>query len=141
MSFASEPSPSPLEQRSRTLFHGSVDGLDMATRSKLTRARHEALEAAGRAGLRAWFARMPVWTSAAGVTAAAVLGAAIWFGTPLGHFGVMPADNQTNLEDLELVASSDENAGDTMEMLQNELDFYDWAEKTANAEPAAEEPV
>jgi hypothetical protein len=49
----------------------------------------------------------------------------------------MSADSATNLEDLELVASSDENAGDAMEMLQDDIEFYDWAEKTTSAEPAA----
>jgi hypothetical protein len=133
----SEPRPPELEQRSRALFQGSVDGLDMVTRSRLTRARHAALEAAGPVGRRAWFARIPIWAPAAGVTAAAVLGVALWFGTPAARHGVMSADNPMNLEDLELVASSDENAGDAMEMLQDDIEFYDWAEKTTSTEPAA----
>ena len=132
----SESRPPELEQRSRALFQGSVDDLDMVTRSRLTRARYAALEAAGPAGRRGWFARILIWTPAAGVTAAAVLGVALWFGTP-AHRGVMSADSPTNLEDLELVASSDENAGDAMEMLQDDIEFYDWAEKTTSAEPAA----
>ncbi len=124
-----EPRPRELEELSRVLFQGSVDGLDMALRSRLTRARYAALEAAGPAGRRAWFARISIWTSAAGVTAAAVLGIALWFGTP--------AENPMNFEDLELVASSDENAGDAMEMLQDDIEFYDWADKAAGTEPAA----
>jgi hypothetical protein len=136
-----EPRPRELEERSRALFQGSVDGLDMALRSRLTRARYAALEAAGPTGRRAWFARIPIRTAAAGVTAAAVLGVALWFGTPAGHHGMMSADNPMNLDDLELVASVDENAGDTMEMLQDDLEFYDWADKAASTEPAAEEPV
>ncbi len=130
-----------LEERSRALFRGSVDGLDMAMRSKLTRARYAALEAAGATGRRVWFARIPIWTSAAGVTAAAVLGLALWFATPAGHHGMMSADNQVNLEDLDIVASSDENSGDAMEMLQDDIEFYDWADKAVSTEPAAEEPV
>jgi len=133
----SEPRQRELEERSRALFQGSVDGLDMALRSRLTRARYAALEAAGPIGRRAWFARISIWTSAAGVTAAAVLGVALWFGTPAGHHGVMSADNPMNLEDLELVAFSDENAGDAMEMLQDDIEFYDWADKAAGTEPAA----
>jgi hypothetical protein len=136
-----EPRQRQLEERSRALFHGSVDDLDMAMRSRLTRARYAALEATGPIGRRAWFARIPIWTSAAGVTAAAALGFALWFGSPAGHHGMMSADNPMNLEDLELVASVDENAGDTMEMLQDDLEFYDWADKAASTEPAAEEPV
>jgi hypothetical protein len=135
----SEPRQRELEERSRALFQGSIDGLDMATRSRLTRARYAALEAAGATGRgrRAWLARIPIWTSAAGVTAAAVLGFALWFGTPAGHHGMMSGDSQMNLEDLDIVASSDENSGDAMEMLQDDIEFYDWAEKAASTEPAA----
>jgi hypothetical protein len=49
----------------------------------------------------------------------------------------MSAENQTNLEDLDIVASTDEGSGDAMEMLQDDIDFYDWADKAAIAEPAA----
>lgn len=132
-----------LEDRSRALFHGSVDGVDMAMRSRLTRARHAALEAAAQRGPRGWFSRGPAWAPAAGVTAAAVLATALWFGTPLGqqgiadHRGATAAEGQSNLEDLELVASADEGSGDAMEMLQDDIDFYAWADKAAGAEPAA----
>ena len=49
----------------------------------------------------------------------------------------MSADSQSNLEDLDIVASSDEDSGDAMEMLQDDIDFYDWADKAAGTEPAA----
>ena len=122
-------SESGLEARSRELFHDSVDALDMRVRSRLTQARHAALEAA--AARKPWFLRLRVWTPAAGVTAAALLGATLWFGMP--H--TMSAD-QPNLEDLDMVASSDESSGDAMEMLQNDLDFYDFADKAAT-DPSA----
>ena len=131
-----EPRHLALEERSRALFHTSVDNLDMAVRSRLTQARHAALEAAGRSGRRSWLMRMPVLAPAAGVTAAAVLGVALWFGTPFGHNAVKSAD-QSNFEDLDIVAASDEGTGDTMEMLQDDIDFYDWADKTAGSDPAA----
>ena len=132
-----------LEERSRALFHDSVDSLDMAMRSRLTQVRHAALEAARQRGTRAWLLRNPLWTPAAGVTAAAVLATVLWFGTPLGQHGIMDhrgavtADGQSNLEDLDLVASSDEGSGDAMEMLQDDIDFYAWADKAAGTEPAA----
>lgn len=129
---------STLESRSRELFQESVDGLDMRLRSSLTQARHAALAAAGR---RPWFFRARVWTPAAGMTAAALLGAAIWLGLPTGHYGMTAGDNQPSLEDLDIVASSDEqdgvHAGDALEMLQNDLDFYDFVDKTAGPGPAA----
>ncbi len=123
------------EERSRALFHDSVAGMDFASRSRLTQARAAAVEAAG-AGRRPWFFRLGVLTPAAGVTAAAVLGAFLWLGSPLGQHAVTVADG-ANLEDLEIVASSDEGGGDAMDMLQDDIDFYDWADKSANSGPAA----
>jgi len=77
-------------------------------------------------------------TPAAGVTVAAALAFALWFATPLGnHHGGMSADAQSNLEDLDLVASSDEGSGDAMEMLQDDIEFYNWAEKVASSGPSA----
>ena len=128
--------PDSFEERSRALFHDSVDGLDFALRSRLTQARHAAIEAAS-ANRRPWFARIGVLTPAAGVTAAAVLGAFLWLGSPLGQHAVTVADGQSSLEDLEIVASLDEGSGDAMDMLQDDIEFYDWADKAANSGPAA----
>jgi hypothetical protein len=124
-----------LEERSRALFRDSVERVDMRTRSRLTQARHAALEAAERARPRAWFMRIPVLTSAAGVAAALALGVSLWVDAPVVHHGAPLAD-ASNFEDLDIVASSD-NSQDNVEMLQDDLDFYSWAEKTAGAEPAA----
>jgi hypothetical protein len=128
-----EDSASRLEERSRRLFDDSVGSVDMRVRSRLTQARHAALEAAARPANH--FLRFPLWTSAAGVTAAAVLGVAIWFGAPAGHHGMPVMETQSNLEDLDIVTASDESSGAPMEMLQDDIEFYDWAAaKTADAE-------
>ena len=132
-----DPAQGPFEARSRELFHDSVDGVDMRVRSRITQARHAALEAAAAAKRRPWLLRVGTWTPAAGVTAAALLGAALWFGLPAGNHGLMAADSQPGLEDLDIVALSDEGSGDAIEMLQNDLDFYDFSDKAANSEPAA----
>jgi hypothetical protein len=124
-----------LEERSRALFLDSIERIDMRTRSRLTQARHAALEAAERARPRAWFLRLPVLTSAVGVAAAMVLGISLWVHAPDVHHGATPTD-ASNFEDLDIVASSD-NSQDNVEMLQNDLDFYAWAEKTGGGEPAA----
>jgi len=125
------------EERSRALFRDSVEGLDFAMRSRLTQARKAAVEAAA-GSRRPWFLRVGVWTPAAGVTAAAVLGVFLWFGSPLGqHTVTVTADGLSNFEDLEIVASTDEGSSDAMEMLQDDIEFYDWADKAANPEPAA----
>ena len=130
-----EPLPDSFEERSRVLFNDSVDGLDFAVRSRLTQARNAAIEAAT-ARRRPWFSRVGV-LAPAGMTAAAVLGAVLWLGSPLGQHAVTVADGQTNLEDLEIVASSDEAGADAMDMLQDDIEFYDWADKAANSGPAA----
>ena len=127
---------SALEVRSRQLFQESVDGLDMRLRSRLTQARNAALDAAEAAGRRPWFLRARVWTPAAGLSAAILLAAALWFGMPMGNHSMTAAD-QPGLEDLDIVASSDEASGDAMEMLQNDLDFYDFADKAASSGPQA----
>ena len=119
------------EERSRALFHDSVEGLDFALRSRLTQARHAAVEAAS-TRRRPWFFRLGVWTPTAGVTAAAVLGVFLWVGSPLDQHAVTVADGQPNLEDLDIVASS-EGSGDAMDMLQDDIEFYDWADKAANS--------
>ena len=121
------------EERSRALFNDSVDGLDFALRSRLTQARNAAIEAAA-ASRRPWFSRVGI-LAPAGMTAAAVLGAVLWLGSPLMEHPVTVADGQPNLEDLEIVASSDEG-GDAMDMLQDDIEFYDWADKAASSGPA-----
>jgi hypothetical protein len=129
-----EQRPEPLldsfEERSRVLFNDSVEGLDFAVRSRLTQARNAAIEAAS-ARRRPWFSRVGV-LAPAGMTAAAVLGAVLWLGSPLGQHAAT-VDGQ--LEDLEIVASSDEG-GDAMDMLQDDIEFYDWADKAASSGPA-----
>jgi hypothetical protein len=129
----SETNSEAFEVRSRALFQDSVDGLDMRIRSRLTQARSAALEAEQG---RPWFLGRKIWTPAAGVTAAAMLGVSLWIGTPIGQQPTM-ADAQTNFEDLDLVAAADEGSGDALDMLQDDIEFYDFADKTANSGPSA----
>jgi hypothetical protein len=131
----SEQDDNAFEMRSRALFQDSVEGLDLALRSRLTRARNAALEAA--ATRRPWLFGWKMWTPAAGVTAAAVLGVALMVGSPWGHHSATLAEAQSNFEDLDLLASTDEGSADAMEMLQDDIDFYDFADKAANPGPAA----
>ena len=130
-----------LESRSRTLFQDSVDGMDFGTLSRLTRARHAALEAAV-ASERPRLLRTPMWKPAAGVAAAAVLGVTLWFGALSGNLAGTPgmsgdSQGQANLEDLDIVAASEPGAADAIDMLQDDLDFYDFVDKADNGEPAA----
>jgi phage tail protein X len=123
------------ETRSRALFQDSVDGLDMRVRARLTQARSAALEAAS--GQRPWLFGWKMWAPAAGVTAAAILGLGLWIGSPIGHQAATLANVQSSLEDLDLVAATDEGSADAMDMLQDDIDFYDFADKAANSGPAA----
>ena len=125
-----EDSATLLEERSRALFEDSVERGDMRVRSRLTRARHAAVEAAAkRKG--AWVFGAPRWTPAAGVTAAALLGAALWFAPQMGN-RPMPATDNPAFEDLDIVASSDE-----MELLQDDPEFYDWANRATSPDPGS----
>jgi hypothetical protein len=130
----SEKNNDAFETRSRALFQDSVDGLDMRIRSRLTQARSAALEAAS-ARRRPWLFGWKMWAPAAGVTAAAILGVGLWSGSPIGHQAATVAES--NLEDLDLVAATDEGSADAMEMLQDDIDFYEFADKAANSGPAA----
>jgi hypothetical protein len=137
---AADSADTALEQRSRALFQDSVEGVDFAMRSRLTRARHAALLAAAGPKPRGRFIGVGMWKPVAGVAAAALLGVALWYG-PLsgslsGNHGVTN-DSQNNLDDLDIVASSDPGSVDAIDMLQDDLDFYDFANKAANAGPAA----
>jgi len=133
----SEQNNDAFESRSRALFQDSVDGLDMRIRSRLTRARSAALDAASQSR-RPWLFGWKMWAPAAGVTAAAILGLGLWIGSPIGHQATILATNvQSNLEDLDLVAATDEGSADAVEMLQDDIEFYDFADKAANSGPAA----
>ena len=131
----SEKNNDAFEIRSRALFQDSVDGLDMRIRSRLTQARSMALEAAH--SRPPWLFGWKMWAPATGVTAAAILGLGLMIGAPIGHQVATLADVQSNFEDLDLVASTDEGSADAMEMLQDDIDFYDFADKAANSGPAA----
>lgn len=124
------------EERTHALFQDSVEGLEFAVRSRLTQARSAATKAAS-VSRRSWIFAMGIWTPA-GVTAAAILGAFLWMGSPLTQHAVTVTDGFANLDDLEIVASTDEGAGDPMDMLQDDIDFYDWADKAAGSASAAE---
>jgi len=127
-------SATPLEERSRRLFDESIAAVDMSVRSRLTRARHAALEAVPRRSARVF--GMPFWKVAAGATAAAVLAVALWFTLSAGPQAVGANDSRPSFEDLGLVASSDQGSGDAMEMMQNDVDFYAWvAAKAAQPGP------
>ncbi|HVC01152.1 MAG TPA: hypothetical protein VND80_03010 [Steroidobacteraceae bacterium] len=120
-----------LEARSRALYEDSVEAVDMRLRSRLTQARHAALEvAARRRGTRLLGMRRSA--ALAGVAATAVLAAALWIAWPAGAPPAGVVDGGANFADLDIVASTDRDHVDPLDMLQEDADFYAWAVATAD---------
>jgi len=101
--------------RTKTLFDESVQGLDAATRSRLTQSRHRALdEIASGAGVGRW--NLGQWAPLTGVAAAAVFAVVLWRGDPQVDVLVPP----TSAADFEILLDQE-----TFEILQD-LEFYSW---------------
>ena len=120
--------PSVFEQRARLLLNESVERLPAETRSRLTRARHAALE-----GRRSWkYSLVRRWAPAgAGAFAVAILALMFTF-MPQSEGPAISAASPFSTaapEDLEMLADSDgvQLSGD--QDLDN--DFYEWAASEA----------
>jgi hypothetical protein len=106
------------ERRAAALLRASAEGLDGATRARLTRARNAALEPATRP--RAWLEFR--YLAPAGAMAAAVLATVLMFGN--GRPGA-PVNEGTGsaLYDMDLLADAD-----AFEIAQeSDLEFIEWA--------------
>ena len=106
---------SDFERRTKRLFDESVSGLDAATRSRLTQARHRALEERSARG-RGW----AWWLVPAGTLAATALVA--WL--VLQPLPANDALQTAQLTDLEILLGEED-----LEMLDEELEFYGWLEE------------
>jgi hypothetical protein len=105
-----------VERRTKRIFDDSVAALDAATRSRLTQARHRALEARGRGrGWRWSLTLIPVGT----VAAALVVWLTVWQAPPASE-----SLQSTALNDLEILLGEED-----LEMLDEELEFYGWLEE------------
>jgi hypothetical protein len=99
------------EKRTREVLEESTARLDGRTSSRLTQARHAALDSLQRPARLRWRLFIPAGAAAA----AAVLAVLMWSGS--GRVGPAPAD------DLEMLADSD-----TPDFAEgDDLDFYEWA--------------
>lgn len=115
------------EARTKAAFDASVDALDAATRSRLTRARVRALEtlSAPRASKR-----HVRWLVPAGAAAAAAFAA--WL--------VLVSPRERAAEPLQAAALSDLEvllAEEALEMIE-ELEFYAWLEEQPEFESSAD---
>lgn len=116
------------ERRAKEAFDRSAAGLDAATRSRLTQARHRALAELPNAGAR----RRWRWSLVpAGAVAAAALVAVLM---------LQPNDRVTDaglrqfdsLADLEILLGEED-----LEMLDEEIEFYAWLEEQPEFTPPA----
>jgi negative regulator of sigma E activity len=130
MSKSQEDGVSGLERRTRALLEQSAANLDSRVRSRLTQARHAALDERRRArARRAWLSWAPT-----GAVAAAVLGVLLYVRQgPVGQGPGLLRAAATTTDDLELLADADgmqlaEDAGD--------YEFYEWAAAAADAADA-----
>jgi hypothetical protein len=105
------------EQRTKELFDESVTGLDAATRSRLTRARHRALEELQPSKARWRWSFVP----AGGVAVAAAL-AVLVFVQPRPQTEAGP--QASSLGDLEILFSEED-----LQMLDEDIEFYGWLEE------------
>lgn len=132
MSTPQEDGATGLERRTRALLEQSAANLDGRARSRLTQARHAALDERRRSrARRAWLSWAP-----AGAVAAAVLGVLLY--VRQGPVGQGPAllsatATATTTDDFELLADADgmqlaEDAGD--------YEFYEWAAAAVDAADA-----
>jgi hypothetical protein len=109
-----DPTPDPVEQRSRELFEESVGRLDARTRSRLNQARQKALNELNKGVTRRYWLAAPL----GGLVAAALIAVITISGrqatTPTQESAALP------LDDFDIVADAD-----SLELLQD-VEFYSW---------------
>jgi hypothetical protein len=118
-----DPTPDPLEQRSRELFEDSVGRLDARTRSRLNQARQQALNELKKGTTRRYWLVAPL-----GGLAAAVLIAVVMM---TGRGTVAPSQDSASLplDDFDIVADAD-----SLELLQD-VEFYSWLAEATGPDP------
>ncbi len=115
------PHEGGFEKRAREVLEESTARLDGRTLSRLTQARHAALGQLQRPPRQRWYA----WLPAGAAAAVAVLAVMLWPGP--GQKNDPPIVNDTQLDDLEIVADAD-----ALDLVDGEdLEFYEWAASAA----------
>lgn len=110
-------------RRAREVFDASVQSVDGEVRSRLSRARFEAVSAAERrTGASPW-----LWWAPVAVAASAALVAVLLWRAPetTAPVAVANGPGDANLEAVELLAE-----GDDLDLVANELEFYAWLDAT-----------
>ena len=114
---------SPLERRAREWFTQSVEELDAPTLSRLNEARHAALAERARES-RAASGR---WRLAAGALASmAILAITLWATLDRSPDSRVRSGDELSAEAIELIV-----AGEDLDLVADELDFYSWLDEFA----------
>jgi anti-sigma-K factor RskA len=108
----------PFEKRTQEVLAESTARLDGRTRSRLTRARHAALDQLARPEGRWWRSYVPAGAAAA----VAVLAVVLWSGR--GENLPLVAQSASPVEDIDLLV--DAEAPDFLDGGED-LEFYEWA--------------
>ncbi len=112
------------------MLEQSVGRIDARTRSRLTQARHAALEAL-ETRRPAWWRRSSLMPTASAAAAALLVAVFLWHRQPAGE-SALPETHASAVEDMDLLADSD-----ALELMEGwDGPFYEWAvaQPEANAE-------
>ena len=109
-------------RRAREVFDASVESLDAETRTRLSRARFEAVEAANRERSSGW----RTWVPAAAVAATVIVAIAIWRTPERTESPVaVAASADTALDAVDMLADAE-----ALDLVENDLAFYEWLDVT-----------
>ena len=109
-------------RRAREVFDASVESLDAETRTRLSRARFQAVAAANRRRPSNW----RTWVPAAAVAATVIVAVAIWRTPELAESpATVAASGDTALDAVDMLAD-----GEALDLVENDLAFYEWLDVT-----------
>lgn len=110
-------------RRAREVFDASVDALDDETRARLSRARFAAVAATERRARPAPWLR---WAPAVAIASTAVVAVLLWRAPdPSTPTAEAVAGVDASLEAVEVLA-----AGEDLDLVENDLEFYEWLDET-----------
>jgi|HubBroStandDraft_4_1064222.scaffolds.fasta_scaffold27283_2 hypothetical protein len=114
------------ERNARALLEESVSRIDARTRSRLTQARHAALEAAGTRRPR-WLSSFTLMPAASAAGAALLVAFVLWHRQPAGE---LPLEGRSApVEDIDLLAD-----GEALDLIEGwDGPFYEWATAQTDA--------
>jgi hypothetical protein len=114
--------PTATGKRAREIFDASVDSLDARTRARLAAARREAVDAATRHERQVW----RTWAPVAAAASAALVAVLLWRApTPQVPAAADAIAMDAPLDPVELLAN-----GEDVDLVENDLAFYDWVDET-----------